>query len=584
MKLRAEVLEDRNNPSNCFWTGNYTSGYREWTDPANWLYGSVPASTDTIYVAGNASDIHLSGTYAGLFTDPAYDINVLVKDGETLTLRGGYVSPNSNVVLESDATFNIDGDVELYGTRVTNSAGLAAGTSVNVRNAVVTWGNESNGGGAAEGLVSDGVPVNVDEGAALVLDARSYAPPGYVRFNPDNPAQFTNRGHTSLTGNNTHVSYATAVVNLGEFSLAAMDGSCAVNSAFDNVLGAELHVWYRTTASIGLAGTDNCNLTNDGLVLVLAENDVTGALAKTTLNLVGNRGPNGRGNLYSTGTVSFDCDDYHPNDALVTAHTFSFAGGFVKLACATGQMTTAFDATGSVTFSDATVTDRFSSFDGRTNLLEVNKEVTLAGTTVFEVYADGPVPVGTYPILTSAVGVTGTAAEGSVPVGTEIGQNATTVFLRAKPPVVAGVLWNDGWVDAANGVAVDMDTYLGFIYAGLGGVTVTLYDSSDAPVGTAVTDAAGNFSIEAPAAGTGFYLVFGLPTLTQFGGGASGDEGGGHGGTLTYTWGDGQTTTPVGVAFATAGDSRVDGSGATAAFDLAAGDVLTFNAGAYAYA
>jgi hypothetical protein len=219
-------------------------------------------------------------------------------------------------------------------------------------------------------------------------------------------------------------------------------------------------------------------------------------------------------------------------------------------------------------------------------LFMVNKEVTFSDNTLFFVISNGPVPLGDYPILTSAVSVTGTAGEGSVPVGTEIKQNATTVYLHVKPPKVAGALWNDGWFNSVDSFAMDMDTYFGFIYLGLGGITVSLYDSNDVLVGSAVTDVWGNYEIESSASGSDFYLVFTQPTILDFESGSVFDnegEGGGH--TLTYTDSEGlHVFTPTDTAFVTAGDSQVDINGRTASFDLSAGDYLTRNAGAYLYA
>jgi hypothetical protein len=88
------------------WLGTVSS---DWDDDANWSYGHVPTSTETVYVSGG------SATYQPISGEAANCDEIIVDLSGILTLTGGYVWARGDANIRGDLVFNWDGN----GTRPT---------------------------------------------------------------------------------------------------------------------------------------------------------------------------------------------------------------------------------------------------------------------------------------------------------------------------------------------------------------------------------------------------------------------------------------------------------------------------------
>jgi type IV secretory pathway protease TraF len=243
-----------------------------WNDPANWLAGSIPVSTDTVFIT-------IAGTYT-VTLDQATTVEGLRIGGAgatpTFAHPTGLLTVNSTVAVESGAVYALSG-----GTLGGPHAGTIAGT--------LTWSGGALSGTGTTTLAAGGASIWPTNNSRF-LNARTLVLDGPVTWSGggtlqlENQATLVNNGTLSYTSANIgafgNVSGPNLVTNAGSFVKTGA-GTFSIVTPFNNT-GTVDHQTGTITLTGGGTSTGSFSVAAGATLDFLAgthalNGDVTGA-------------------------------------------------------------------------------------------------------------------------------------------------------------------------------------------------------------------------------------------------------------------------------------------------------------------
>ncbi|HEX9632270.1 MAG TPA: hypothetical protein VGA02_07370, partial [Gemmatimonadales bacterium] len=319
-----------------------------WSNPANWQAGGVPAETDTVFIT-------LEGTYT-VAVDAAVTVAELVMGGttgtQTLAVSSAPISVSGDAAIGATAAithvgpsvFTIDGNLTLAGGHQTTNATLAVGGTVEIAStASVTLDDAALTG---TGPVTNAGSVTVNPGPTTLGGALNNAASGTIILIGNNggagltvAAGFTNAGALAISGgfgSNLTVTGG-VLVNTGTLTTSGTAGH-VLAAALDNQGTVDIQGSGALTLNAASAAHVNTGLVQlTGGNLLVTQTGTSPSFAHSggqlivpsarTLTITGGAFAyqagtlEGLGTLALTGNVAVDVTPAYQNDTLAVTMT-----------------------------------------------------------------------------------------------------------------------------------------------------------------------------------------------------------------------------------------------------------------------